>query len=142
MASATEIQITTALVAELNNLTGLVALHFPEPAMNAVCVFPLLEQEFNVDWGSDDGGNAGPLEGDLMVCTPVKAGNSREAAIILGAYLSLSGDKSINQLLHGSTLGGLVPPMRVKGMKKLETITFPDGRVFWARPITVKIFPG
>lgn len=138
---ATEHEIVSALVTRLGTLEGLTALHFPEPNMNAVVVFPLLEQDFNTDWGSDTGGNSGPLEGELMVCTPWGAGLSRAGAKLLGDYLADSGAKSINQLLHGDTLGDVVKPIFVRGMKKLELITFPDGRAYWARALRIKIYP-
>jgi hypothetical protein len=137
----TEIEITNALVATLATITGLRALHYPEPNMSGAICFPLLEQDFNVDLGSDDGGNSGPLEGELMLCTPWGAGLSRAGAQLLGQFLAAEGDQSVNQLLHGSTLGDVVQSVQVRGMKKLEMITFPDGRAYWARALRIRIYP-
>jgi len=138
---ATEYEIVDALVTRLQDLTGLHPYHFPEPEMQSPAAFPLFDQSFNVDFGSDDGGNSGPIDGEIVVCTLWGKGLSRAGARTLGDYLADAGEKSINQALHGDTLGGIVPPIRVKGVKRVELITFPDGRAYWGRALEVRIYP-
>lgn len=133
--------ILDALVTALAGLTGLHAYHVPEPEMVSPAVFPLFDQPYNVDWGSEDGGNSGPIDGQLMVVTTWVKGIGRAGAKTLGDYTVDHGDKSISQLLHGSDLGGAVSSIRVKGVKRAELVTFPDGRSYLACPIDVKIFP-
>lgn len=135
--SATEWTILDALVDKLNDLTGLHAFHAPEPAMQTPAVFPMFDQDFNVDWG----GCSGPIDGDLMVVTLWVPGLSRAGAKTVADYTADSGDKSINVKLRNSTLGDVVKSVQVKGVGRGELLTFPDGRAYYGRPIRIRIYP-
>lgn len=138
---ATEYDILTALVNKLDDLPGLHPYHYPEPEMVSPAAFPLFDQLFNVDWGSEEGGNAGPIDGEIMVVTAWGTGLSRAGARTLADYLSPDGARSISKLLHGDTLGGTVQQVRIKGIKRVELITMPDGRAYWGRAIEMRLYP-
>jgi hypothetical protein len=134
---ATESQILSALVAELNSLTGLHGYEYPEPDMASPAAFPLFSQETFIAWPDTHG----QLKGDLMVITAWTAGVSRAGARILADYVALTGTKSIPAKLHGNKLGTLLTRgVQVLGVQKPELQTFPDGRVYLARPITIQIY--
>jgi hypothetical protein len=133
----TEWTILDALVTQLNALTGLHAYHAPEPSMSTPAIFPLFDQDFNVSWD----GQSGWIEGDLMLVTQWVPGLSRAGAKVLADYAADTGDKSINAAIHGTTLGGVVKSVHVRGVSRGELISFPDGRTYYARPIRVRVYP-
>lgn len=136
MGTATEWEIIDALVTELNELTGLHAFHAPEPAMQTPAVFPLFDQDYNIDWN----GGSGTIDGDLMVVTQWVPGLSRAGARVIADYTADTGAKSINAKLHGTSLDGLVESIHIRGVSRGELVSFPDGRTYYGRPIRIRIF--
>lgn len=136
MTTQTEWAILDALVTQLNTLTGLHAYHAPEPAMQTPAVFPLFDQDYNIAW---DGGS-GTIDGDLMVVTQWVPGLSRAGAKVVADYTADSGAKSINAALHGTSLGGVVQSVHVRGVSRGELVSFPDGRTYYGRPIRIRIY--
>lgn len=134
---ATEWAILDALVGALNDLTGLHSYHAPEPNMQTPAIFPLFDQDFNVSWD----GQSGWIEGDLMLVTQWVPGLSRAGAKVLSDYAADTGSKSINAAIHGTTLGGVVKSVHVRGVSRGELVSFPDGRTYYGRPIRVRIYP-
>lgn len=136
MTTTTEWQIVDAMVAELAELTGLHPYHAPEPSMQTPACFPLLDQDFNVDWQ----GGSGTIDGELMLVTQWVTGLSRAGARTLADYAADTGDKSINAKLHNSTLGGVVKSVQVRGVSRGELVTLPDGRAYYGRPVKIRIY--
>lgn len=134
---ASEWTILEALVEELAELTGLHAYMAPEPAMATPAVFPLFDQDYNVDWN----GTSGYIEGELMVCTQWVAGLSRAGARTVADYVADAGDKSISAKVHNCDLGGVVKSVQIRGVGRGELLTFPDGRSYYGRPLRVRIYP-
>jgi len=135
--SVTEWDIVHALCEALAELTGLHAYEAPEPSLQTPACFPLLDQDFNVDWQ----GGSGYIDGELMLITQWVAGLARAGARTLADYAADTGDKSINAKLHASSLGGVVKSVQVRGVSRGEIISMPDGRVYYGRPIRIRIYP-
>lgn len=135
--AANELAIIEALVAELRTLTGLHPFIAPEPEMPPPFVFPLFDQDLAIDWNASDG----PITGELMVGTDWTVGVTSAGARTLFDYTNAAGAKSIVAKLNGNKLGGLVRGIHVQQRTRWEVHRFPDGRMYLARPLRLKIYP-